>query len=107
MAIYRIDATTPTADGSGNLAWHMSALADDGTVLPYMQTIILTPYEEVQAALDAPNPAAALKALLGLYAPESWLPEALDAMVAANAAALGVKDGLDGLITSYPYEFQV
>ena len=107
MAKYRIDSTNPTDDGSGNLAWHMSALADDGTVLPRMETVILTPCNEVQAALNDPNPAAALRALLGEYAPESWLPEALDAMVAANAAALGVKDGLDGLITSYPYEFQV
>ena len=107
MAKYRIDKTIPTNDGSGNLAWHLSALGDDGTVLPRMTTIILTPFAEVQAAIDDPNPSAALKALLALYAPAAWLPAAIDAKVVANVASLGTKEELDNIITAYPYTFDV
>lgn len=107
MAKYRIDSTNQTADGSGNLEWHMTALDNDGTVLQDMTTVILTPADEVETALADPNPAGALLALLGANAPEEWLPAALDARVAANAAALGAKEDLNQLIKSYPHEFDV
>ena len=107
MAKYRINTTVPTVDGSGNLEWRMSALDDNGEVVPRMETKIFTPYAETQAALDDPNPAAALKALLALYAPENFLPGALDAMITANVASLGTKEELDNIITAYPYAFDV
>ena len=107
MAKYRINTTVPTVDGSGCIEWRMSALDDDGEVIPWMETKILTPSAETQDALADPNPAAALKALLALYAPARFLPAALDAMSAANAASFDVKESLGLIIQEYPFTFDV
>ena len=107
MAKYRINATVPTVDGSGCIEWRMSALDDSGEVIPWMETKILTPFAETNTALADPNPAAALKALLAVCAPEHFLPAALDAMSAANAASLGTKENLDLIIQEYPFTFDV
>lgn len=107
MAKYRIDATCETVDGSGNLAWVITALDDADQVISGMTTTVLTPFDEVQIALDDPNPGEALLELLGAYAPPGWLPTALDDRVAANADAKTAKDNIDALIPEYPYEFEV
>ena len=107
---YRIDKTEPRTDGSGEIAWDIWAVDDNNLVIPGKHMTILTPYLETQAALDAPNPAVALKALLVEHAGAGWDDDALTAIVAANVNAETVDGELDDFIDGvggYPLTFSL
>ena len=107
---YRIDSTEPRTDGSGEIAWDIWAVDDNDLVIPGKHMTILTPYVETQAALDAPSPATALKALLVEHAGAGWDDDALSAIVAANVNAETVDGELDDFIDGvggYPLTFSL
>jgi hypothetical protein len=68
------------------------------------QTIIEIPYTTVQAALDDPTPAAALKQMLLDNAPVGWSPAELNAEVAVNNATAQTLESLLGLVGELPLE---
>jgi len=72
MAKYSIAAVEPTKDGSGNIAWDVWALDDDGLVIPGRHKTILTPYDEAQDAITGAGVLDKVKALLLAHAGPAW-----------------------------------
>ena len=121
MPKYRLTQTEPRMDGSGELAWDIWAVNDDGEVLPGKHMTILTPAEDVQTALDGPNVGTNLIDVLKANLPdEGWdkvaLEEATEEYIkflAANARAAEVDANLDAFIATanpsvpsgYPIDF--
>ena len=109
MPNYRIDSTKPRMDGSGEITWDIWAVDDNGLALgPHKD--VLTPYAETQAALNAPNPAVALKALLVEHAGTGWSTDSLTEYEIANINAFNVDAELDDFIDGvggYPLTFSL
>ena len=113
MPSYRIDATEPRTDGSGDVAYDVWALDDDGLVVPGKHSTILCPYAEVQAVLDAgsgPAQLAELKAMLIRNKAPGWDKDDLLLAIANNLNAAAVDEDFDVLVDSvggYPYSFEL
>ena len=110
MPKYRIDATEPRTDGTGEIAWDIWAVDDNDLVIPGKHMTILTPYVETQAALVPPNVANKLKALLVEHAGAGWDNDTLSAIVAANVNAATVDGELDEFVDGvggYPLTFSL
>ena len=100
MAKYKLSKTEPRNDGSGMITWEVWALDDDGLVIPGKHADILTPYDETQEALNAPNPGAALRKLLIKYLPaQGWSNSDLDKDDAANKNAATVNEAVGAYVT--------
>ena len=114
MAQYRITQTEPRTDGSGDVAFDVWALDDDGLVVPGKHVTILCPYSEVQDVLDATPAAAKLEALKQMLIRNrpttGWDNDALTEVIANNLNAATVDDEFDALIDTaggYPYSFSL
>ena len=110
MAKYSIAAVEPTKDGSGNIAWDVWALDDDGLVIPGRHKTVLTPYDETQTAITGGDVLGKVKTLLLKYAGAAWDNVTLDGMTAENLNAVTVDAEIDVLIASaggYPFEFDL
>ena len=110
MPKVRLDRTEPRVDGSGEIAFDIWAIDDDDLVIPGKHVTILVPYDEVQDALNAGNPAAAMKAVLLAHAPGGWANDALSQVVAANLNAATVDADVDafiGQVGGYPVTFSL
>ena len=116
MAKYRLNETEPRPDGSGEIAWQIQAVNDEGEALPSKHMTILTPAEDVAVALAGPQVGAKLIEVLKANLPEEgWDSDALDEAVeelilfkAANALAAAVDSDLDtfiGTAGGYPIDF--
>ncbi len=110
MAKYSIKSTEPTRDGSGNIAWDVWALDDDGLVIPGRHKTVLTPYDEAQDAITNGDILNKVKTLLLQYAGSGWDNESLDGMTAENLNAVTVDAEIDVVVASaggYPFEFDL
>ena len=110
MAKYSIAAVEPTRDGSGNIAWDVWALDDDGLVIPGRHKTILTPYDEAQDAISNGNVLDKVKALLLQYAGPEWDNVTLDGMTAENLNAVTVDAEIDAMVDAsggYPFVFDL
>ena len=111
MAKYRCTSTEPRNDGSGDIAWQIQAITDDGDVIPGRHATFLTPAVEVQAILDGPasQRGAKLIALLKENYPGSgWEGDELDDLVDVNTETAETDDALDAFSESagdYPIDF--
>ena len=108
MPKYKLHNTESRDDGSGEIAWDIEALSDEGVIIPGRHQTILTPADETQVALDGPNVGAKLISLLKKYAPDDWGDDKLDELAANNALALQVDVNLDIFIDGiggYPKVF--
>ena len=107
---YRIDATEPRTDGTGEIAWDIWAVDDNDLVIPGKHMTILTPYVETQEALTPPNVGNKLKVLLVAHADAGWDNDTLSAIVAANVNAATVDGELDEFVDGvggYPLTFSL
>ena len=84
MPKVRVDRVTITSDGTGNIAWDVWAVDDDDLVIPGRHMTVLTEAGATLDALNAANPAQALRAVLKANAPSGWDNDALSRRVAAN-----------------------
>ena len=110
MAKYSIAAVEPTKDGSGNIAWDVWALDDDGLVIPGRHKTVLTPYDEAQEAITGGGVLDKVKALLLKYAGPEWDNVTLDGMTAENLNAVTVDAEIDAVVASaggYPFVFDL
>lgn len=110
MAQYSIEFTEPTKDGSGNIAWSVWALDNDGLVIPDRHKTVRTPYDETQDAITGSDVLDKVKALLLKYAGPGWDNETLDGMTAENLNSVTVGAEIDVLAASeggYPFEFEL
>ena len=106
MAKYSIAAVEPTRDGTGNIAWDVWALDDDGLVIPGRHKTILTPYAEAQKAVTGTGVLNKVKALLLQYAGPEWDNVTLDGMTAENLNAVTVDAEIDAVWAAaggYPF----
>ena len=104
----RCDFVEARTDGSGEIAWDLWAIDDNGEIIPARHAIVLTPAAETQVALD--GGASAMKELLVLYAPAGWDSVALDERVEANLESESVTLAIDSFVDGvggYPVEFSL
>ncbi len=110
MAKYSIAAVEPTRDGSGNIAWDVWALDDDGLVIPGRHKTVLTPYAEAQEAITNDDILNKVKTLLLAYAGPTWDNVTLDGMTAENLNAVTVDAEIDAVVdaaSGYPFVFDL
>lgn len=108
MPNYRLHSTEPRNDGSGDIAWDIEALSNDGVIIPGRHITILIPADETEIALTPPGVGPKLIALLLHYRPElGWDNDELDEMAEANALAIEVDVKLDDYVSNYPKDFNV
>ena len=105
---YRCDSVESRMDGSGEIAWDVWALDNDGQPIPARHATVLTPAVGTQEAL-ASGPAA-LKALLIEHAPAGWDEVALDERVTANLSSASAAEAVQafvGEIGGFPVDFSL
>jgi len=102
MAKWRVDATEPRTDGSGNVQFEIWGLDDTDEPIPGKHTWVDIDADELQAALDLPTNGernTAIKALIAAQLDSAtWSPEALDEVILANTNAADVDANLDALV---------
>ena len=106
---YRCDKVESRSDGTGDIAWDIWAIDDDGNVVSGEHKTVLTPWDETQVALA--SGANALKELLRLHAGSGWDDVSLTREAAANLNSINVAESVNNLVGDsfggFPVEFSL